>query len=72
MSGIYPVAQVREPYTVVGYLAERTPLTSLLGLKHPDPAGQEREGEEGEVWTAWDVCDGTYVGASHTHSGASI
>ena len=42
------MAQVREPYTVVGYLAERTPLTSLLGLKK----------KEGEEWTAWDVCEG--------------
>ncbi|CAI8039056.1 Guanine nucleotide-binding protein-like 1 [Geodia barretti] len=49
MSGMYPVAQVREPYTPVGYLAERTPLTSLLGLV-------EEEGEEG--WTAWGVCEG--------------
>ena len=51
------MAQVREPYTVVGYLAERTPLTFLLGLE----TGKRREEEEGEGWTAWSVCDGECV-----------
>ena len=37
LSGMYPIAQVREPYTVVGYLAERVPLIQLLRLQHPDP-----------------------------------
>jgi len=36
LSGIYPVAQVREPYTAVGYLAERVPLVQLLRLEHPN------------------------------------
>lgn len=35
LSGIYPIAQVREPYTVVGYLARRLPLVQLLRLQHP-------------------------------------
>ena len=63
MSGIYPVAQVREPYTAVGYLAERTPLTSLLGLDPVRGEGEkgeeeEEEEEEEEGWTAWGVCEG--------------
>ena len=62
MSGIYPVAQVREPYTAVGYLAERIPLISLLSLHHPD-YGKE-EGETEEKWTAWSVCDGRLVVSS--------
>ena len=57
MSGIYPVAQVREPYTAVGYLAERAPLTSLLGLDPVRGEGEEVEEEE-EGWTAWGVCEG--------------
>ena len=36
LSGMYPIAQVREPYTAVGYLAERMPLVKLLQLDHPD------------------------------------
>lgn len=30
------MAQVREPYSVVGYLAERTPLVQQLQLVHPE------------------------------------
>ena len=34
---MYPVAQVQEPYSVVGYLAARVPLVDLLRLEHPNP-----------------------------------
>lgn len=34
---MYPVAQVQEPYSAVGYLAARVPLVDLLHLDHPDP-----------------------------------
>ncbi|XP_065917035.1 guanine nucleotide-binding protein-like 1 isoform X2 [Dysidea avara] len=54
LSGIYPIAQVREPYTAVGYLAERVPLIKLLQLQHPNPPSGE---QESMVWTAWDICD---------------
>ncbi len=36
LSGVYPVAQVREPYTAVGYVAARLPLVELLSLQHPN------------------------------------
>ncbi len=36
LSGVYPVAQVREPYTAVGYVAARLPLVERLDLKHPN------------------------------------
>ena len=39
---MYPIAQVREPYTVVGYLAARVPLVQLLRLQHPDPDTESR------------------------------
>uniref|UniRef100_A0A7N8XFL2 Guanine nucleotide-binding protein-like 1 n=1 Tax=Mastacembelus armatus TaxID=205130 RepID=A0A7N8XFL2_9TELE len=46
LAGIYPVSQLQEPYTSVGYLCERTPFLSVLKLKHPKLS-----------WTAWDVCE---------------
>nr|XP_039263931.1 guanine nucleotide-binding protein-like 1 [Styela clava] len=49
LSGIYPIAQVQEPYTPVGYLASRIPIVKLLGITHPN-----KESE----WTAWDICEG--------------
>lgn len=50
LSGLYPIAQVREPYTPVMYLAERINLVSLLRLK-PDP--DDPDGP----WTAWSICE---------------
>ena len=42
--------QVREPYTAVGYVAQRLPLIDMLQLKHPNA-------DESEAWTAWDICE---------------
>ncbi|KAJ8354996.1 hypothetical protein SKAU_G00225630 [Synaphobranchus kaupii] len=57
LAGIYPVAQLQEPYSSVGYLCERTPFQALLKLKHPN-LEEGPQGEEGpEKWTAWDVCE---------------
>ena len=52
LAGIYPIAQVREPYTAVMYLAERLPLPQLLQLQHPE--GQNRE--DVMQWSADDIC----------------
>ncbi|ELT91484.1 hypothetical protein CAPTEDRAFT_2916 [Capitella teleta] len=58
LAGIYPIAQVREPYTAVGYLAERIPLPKLLRIKHPEEAEANVE-EGGRVpdWSPYDICD---------------
>ncbi|XP_023649917.1 guanine nucleotide-binding protein-like 1 isoform X1 [Paramormyrops kingsleyae] len=55
LAGIYPVAQLQEPYSSVGYLCERTPFHSVLKLKHPNQEGGDLGGED--QWTAWDVCE---------------
>ena len=47
--GSYPIAQLREPYGAVRFLAERVDLPKLLALKHP-------EGDD-EEWSAMDICD---------------
>lgn len=61
LAGIYPVSQLQEPYSSVGYLCERTPFLSVLKLKHPsleeNPPQQGQEGSEELSWTAWDVCE---------------
>ena len=49
LSGIYPIAQVREPYTPVGYLAARIPIVKILQLYHPDKLVE---------WTPWEVSEG--------------
>jgi len=60
LAGIYPVSQLQEPYSSVGYLCERTDFLSVLKLKHPDHCPETpREGAT-QDWTAWDVCEGVY------------
>jgi hypothetical protein len=49
--GSFPIAQLREPYSTVQYLAERMDLIKLLHIKHPD---------DDEYWCAMDICDGEY------------
>lgn len=50
--GSYPIAQLRDPYSSIKYLAERIDLVTLLKLVHP---------EHDEEWSAIDVCDGTCI-----------
>jgi len=56
LAGIYPIAQLREPYSVVRYLAERLPVTDLLQVKHPDSDADDPDTQ----WTAFDICEGLY------------
>jgi len=48
LAGMFPVAQVQEPYTVVGFLASHVDLPSILKIDHPD---------DESVWSAMDICD---------------
>ncbi|KAJ8392925.1 hypothetical protein AAFF_G00071290 [Aldrovandia affinis] len=57
LAGIYPVSQLQEPYSSVGYLCERTPFQALLKLKHPSLEEGPKRDEALEKWTAWDVCE---------------
>ncbi len=56
LAGIYPIAQVREPYTPVGYLAQWLDLPLLLRLQHPEAEGPNDKRER--KWSAIDICDG--------------
>ncbi|NXP77357.1 GNL1 protein, partial [Ramphastos sulfuratus] len=46
LAGVYPISQLQEPYSAVGYLASRLPLPTLLQLPSATSA-----------WTAWDICE---------------
>ncbi|KAM9487831.1 guanine nucleotide-binding protein-like 1 [Clarias gariepinus] len=54
LAGIYPVSQLQEPYSSVGYLCERTPFLSVLKITHPEQTADTQHTHE---WTAWDVCE---------------
>ncbi|XP_063899527.1 guanine nucleotide-binding protein-like 1 [Helicoverpa armigera] len=49
LMGSYPIAQLREPYTAIRYIAERLDLPKLLRIEHP-------EGDDS--WSPRDICDG--------------
>ncbi|XP_060127200.1 guanine nucleotide-binding protein-like 1 [Zootoca vivipara] len=53
LAGIYPISQIQEPYTSVGFLASRIPVQALLKLKHPEA----EHGKPEPPWCAWDVCE---------------
>lgn len=47
--GSFPIAQVKEPYTTIKFLAERMDLPKLLKIQHQD---------NDDTWSAMDICDG--------------
>ena len=62
IAGIFPVAQVREPYSVVAYLGRRLDLPSLLGLTPPRISPKKNNKETGEyIWSAMDICEGEVI-----------
>ncbi|KYQ96922.1 guanine nucleotide binding protein 1 [Tieghemostelium lacteum] len=48
LCGIFPIAQVREPYSAIRYLAERVPLEKVYGLQNPYP---------NEQWSPFSICE---------------
>ncbi|ORE11072.1 P-loop containing nucleoside triphosphate hydrolase protein [Rhizopus microsporus var. microsporus] len=50
ISGMYPIAQVQEPYSAIRYLAERIPLEKILSLTPPDFSRDYQ-------WSAWTICE---------------
>lgn len=70
MAGVFPIAQVQEPYTSIGYMAARLDLPKILHLKHPIDIERDEDihGESVHIyiptknykcehqWSAWDIC----------------
>mmetsp|Transcript_8218 Transcript_8218/g.13349 ORF Transcript_8218/g.13349 Transcript_8218/m.13349 type:complete len:578 (-) Transcript_8218:45-1778(-) len=46
--GVFPIAQVREPYSAVRFLAERIPLEHTYNLPPP---------EDNQPWSPWLICE---------------
>ncbi|CAF0914098.1 unnamed protein product [Rotaria sp. Silwood1] len=49
LAGIYPIAQVQEPYTPVGYLAQWLPMTKILKLQSLE--------QDTPKYSAMDICE---------------
>lgn len=59
LSGMYPISQLREPYTTVGYLMARYPaLIEILRLKNPSESPCKEGEDKKEVeWSPFDLCE---------------
>eukprot|EP01012_Entosiphon_sulcatum_P040396 TRINITY_DN54046_c0_g1_i1.p1 TRINITY_DN54046_c0_g1~~TRINITY_DN54046_c0_g1_i1.p1 ORF type:complete len:773 (-),score=136.51 TRINITY_DN54046_c0_g1_i1:64-2382(-) len=51
VTGLYPLAQCREPYSALQYVCERLPVEQLFRLTKPEWY------EPGDDWSAWMVCE---------------
>ncbi len=64
LAGIYPIAQLQEPYRAIRYLSERVPVIDILKLKHPcssdiKPGQVDKDFEKQSWdWSPLDVCEG--------------
>lgn len=47
--GLYPISQLREPFTAIRFIAQRKDLPKVFKLPHPN---NETE------WSAMDICEG--------------
>lgn len=50
--GSFPIAQLKEPYASIRYLAERLDLPHILNFNHPE------KGCDANEWSPIDLCDG--------------
>ncbi|CAO3634866.1 unnamed protein product [Cunninghamella blakesleeana] len=55
LAGMYPIAQVQEPYSVIQYLAERIPLENILSLTPPDLV--DIKDVRSVEWSSWMICE---------------
>lgn len=71
LSGIFPIAQVRDPYTAVGYLAGRLDLPQLLRLTHPNATDRGPKASEDLEWSAFDICEAWAIKSGYFTAKAS-
>lgn len=61
LAGMYPIAQVREPYAAIKYLADRVPIVKILNLEFEIDRLQVFVEEPNYIsstgWTAWKICE---------------
>jgi 50S ribosome-binding GTPase len=60
IAGMYPISQLREPYAVVKYIADRIPLVTILDLEIEIPkltAEHEEPFPGPNGWTGWTICE---------------
>ncbi|PRP85838.1 guanine nucleotide-binding protein-like 1 [Planoprotostelium fungivorum] len=54
LCGLYPIAQVREPFSAIRYLSERVSIEKIYSLKYPDE--DDMPGDE-RLWSPYKICE---------------
>ena len=54
LCGLYPIAQVREPYSSIRYLAERVRIEQIYKLD-PPPDDQDQYTRDTYPWSGWNI-----------------
>lgn len=54
LSGIYPIAHLKEPYTCIRFIAEFVDLIKLLKIKHPR---EDSANDKDKEWSPIDICE---------------
>ena len=60
ISGSFPIAQTREPFSAIQFLAERIPLETIYKLTPPPDASTSSDESKKQVafqWSAWAICE---------------
>ena len=64
LAGIYPIAQLQEPYSAIRYLAERIPMIDILKIQHPELEAAPRHDwtdQKSHEWSPLDICEGKLI-----------
>jgi ribosome biogenesis GTPase A len=67
LAGMYPIAQLQEPYSAIRYISERIPIVCILKLKHPEIENNKEEAKDNKWsdreydWSPLDICEGWAV-----------
>ncbi len=67
LAGLYPIAQLQEPYSAVRYISERERVIELLKIEHP----QKAEVDGDVVWTPLDICEAWAIKRGYNTAKAS-
>jgi ribosome biogenesis GTPase A len=59
LCGLYPIAQVREPYSSIGFLHRRLRVDQIYSLKFPYDLDEDEKfiEEKNHKWSAWELCE---------------
>lgn len=85
LCGIFPITQLREPYSSIAYLAERVPLETIYNLRPAENTHQTNNDDDPDdmvsqlqsmnapvaPWSAWSMCEALARQRNYTRKGGA-